>query len=101
MIMFALALAAAHPVRDTAGALELCRPILAREAGGDIASIEVASTRRTGKMTTIEGRLTAFLGMGPPQPGSASTHHLIRSDFAFTCRVDRRKVRAVRVNPTH
>lgn len=99
--MFALALAAAHPGRDTDDPLSLCRPLLSREAGGEIATIEIASTRRVGRRTTIKGRLTAFLGMGPPQAGSASAHHLIRSDFTFSCRLDRGKVRGVRVKPTH
>ena len=100
MMMLGLAVAAAQPV-DAAREVELCRPLLARKIGGDIDAIEAQSTRRAGKTTTINGELTAFLGMGSPPAGSASTHHLIRAEFTFTCRLDRGKVRAAHVKPTH
>lgn len=92
MIIFALAAIAAHHIVTPKNALDLCRPALARKAGGDIATIEVGSSQRGNSRLTIKGQLTAFQGMGPPQPGSASAHHLIRADFNFVCQVERGRV---------
>lgn len=80
-------------------ALALCKPSLARKAGGQIATIEATSGSDGRRGHMVSGRLTAFLGMGTPGPGNASTHHLIRSDFSFTCRVQAGRVREARVNP--
>ena len=98
MISFLVALATLQPQSEDP-AVRLCRPILARKAGGQIASLDVTSRRSGRRGRTIEGRLTAFQGMGPPPPGSASAHHLIRSDFTFSCRVSRGRVRKAAVNP--
>jgi hypothetical protein len=65
----------AHPtVAETkAHALRLCRPQLEQSAGGEIQSIDVRSERATRSGLIISGQLVAFLGMGPPEPGHAST----------------------------
>jgi hypothetical protein len=99
MIVLILAQAVAAQAAQANGALELCRPVLARKAGGEIATIEVESVRAASRGRTIEGRLSAFLGMGPPPPGSASTHHLIRAEFTYRCRVRGGRVREARLNP--
>lgn len=80
-------------------AVSLCKPALARKAGGQIATIDVRSRRSHRSSRIIEGELTAFVGMGPPASGSAATHHLIRSDFSFRCRIVRGRVKEVAVNP--
>lgn len=96
--MIALLFAAvAMPHATHQSALSHCRPILARKAGGEIATISVGSRRTTARGETITGSLTAFLGMAPPPPGSASTHHLIRADFTFRCTVRRGVVRSASV----
>ena len=84
---------------DSETALQLCRPVLARKVGGDIHTISVTSSRSTHKGNIVEGQLTAFVGMGPPLPGSASAHHLIRATFVFRCRTARGHLRHVSLTP--
>ena len=68
-MMMALAAAASDP------ALPACKAALAKKAGAQIATIEIGSVRLTSRGRTIEGKLTAFQGMAPPAPGSASARH--------------------------
>jgi hypothetical protein len=96
-IMIGLILASTLAASSNSSALDLCKPMLARKAGGGIAKIEVISSTISSKGRTLKGQLTAFLGMGPPAPGSASAHHLIRADFGFRCRIDRGRVREATV----
>jgi hypothetical protein len=100
-VMFFLLMAAlgSHFVSSDA-ALKLCCPVLARKAGGEIDTITVGSSRTSGKDRMISGSLTAFLGMAPPAPGSASAHHLIRAEFSYRCTVRRRAVRSASVRST-
>ena len=79
-------------------ALQLCRPTLARKAGGEIQTIGATSVRKIRGGYAIAGNMTVFIGMGTPQPGSASAHHLIRADFDFSCRTTGRKVRKATVS---
>jgi hypothetical protein len=78
-------------------AVELCKPVLARKAGGEIATIDVNSSRSERGGRTIEGRLTAFSRMGPAPAGSARTHHVIRVEFTYRCQVRGDRVRQARV----
>ena len=80
-------------------ALQICRPLLARKAGGDIQTISETSAHRIRGGFAIAGQLTVFIGMEPPQLGSASAHHLIRASFAFNCRIIGRNVRKATVRP--
>jgi hypothetical protein len=80
-------------------ALRLCRPALARQAGGEIQTISPTLTRTTSHGSIVEGELTATVGMGPPPAGSASAHHLIRTDFHFRCRTAHGRVREATVTP--
>lgn len=79
--------------------LKRCQPLIERKAGGQIATVDVTSSKGNMKRRTIEGQLTAFLGMGPPSPGSASAHHLIRADFTFRCTLSYHSVRSATVVP--
>src|SRR5947209_7648515 len=98
--MLALALiAAATMPADSEAALTLCRPALARKAGGDIATITVTSGRKAKSGFAVEGQMTVFVGMSPPQRGFASTHHLIGTDFIFHCRTAGKRVREASVTP--
>jgi hypothetical protein len=99
MLLMMLAYAMTLPRSNADAALSVCRPELARKAGGEIASIALDSSRPQRNGVTIGGRLTAFQGMGPPQPGYASAHHLIRADFTFKCRVVRGRVSDASVSP--
>jgi hypothetical protein len=99
VVMILLILAATSASQPAESAVKLCRPVLARKAGGEIATIAIGSARAGKRDVTIEGPLTAFLGMGPPAPGSASAHHLIRADFTYRCTVRRRIVRSATVTP--
>jgi len=99
MIMLLAALALSTHAPAFGAALSLCKPVLARKAGGEIATIDVDSSRRVRGETSIRGRLTAFLGQGRPGPGEASTHHLIRADLTFRCRIARGRVRQASVSP--
>lgn len=78
-------------------AVELCRPALARKAGGEIAMIDVADSRSGHGGLTIEGRLTAYARMGPAPAGVARTHHVGRFDFNYRCEVRNGRVRKTRV----
>jgi hypothetical protein len=96
-LLMAAAAATTPPAVNTA--LDLCRPVLATKAGGEISAIEVTSFHLGRKDIAINGRLIAFLGMGPPPPGSASAHHLIRAQFTYRCTVQRARVRSASVAP--
>jgi hypothetical protein len=85
---------ATHPA-STRTALALCRPALARKAGGQIATIAIARSSIRSGMRRIAGRVTVFAGMGPPPPGSASAHHLIRADYNYVCSVRGGRVRSL------
>lgn len=98
--MIILLAAALLPTSSTGSAdLKRCRSLIERKAGGQVATLDVTSSKGNMKRRTIEGRLTAFLGMGPPKPGSASAHHLIRADFAFRCTLKYHSVRSATVVP--
>ena len=100
MIMLLIAALAGPMPAASDPALKLCRPAFARKAEGEIGAINVTSSHASRGGRTIEGRLTAFIGMGPPGPASASAHHLIRTDFDFRCRVRGGRVREARLNPS-
>lgn len=97
ILLIASAMIANAPAEDPDA--RLCSRALERKAGGEIATITVSSSRSGRSGRTIEGQLTAFVGMGAPAPGYAGTHHLIRSDFTFRCRIKRGRVREAAVNP--
>jgi len=100
MIALVLALVAHSATAETkARALKLCRPGLERQVGGEIQTIDVSSARSARSGLTIRGGLTAFLGMAAPQPGHASTHHLIRAEFTYSCKVRAGRVRHVAAKP--
>ena len=100
MIMLLVAALAEPNATASDAALKLCRPVLARKAEGEIATITVRSSQASRGGRTIEGSLTAFIGMGPPAPSSASAHHLIRTNFDFRCRVSGGRVRQAHLNPS-
>ena len=83
---------------DSDDALKLCRPALARKAGGEIQTIGATSVRKVRGGQTVSGKMTVFVGMGEPKPGAASAHHLIRADFDFVCRIAGRNVRKTTVS---
>ena len=95
--LFAASLALQPAPADPA--VELCKPALARRAGGDIATIDVTASRTIGRRRIIEGRLTAFAQMGPAPAGSARTHHLGRLEFTYRCEVGGGRVRKARITP--
>jgi hypothetical protein len=99
MILLVASAIAASARLDTEATLQLCRPILARKVEGDIQTISVTSIHHGRDGVRLEGDLTAFIGMAAPEPGSASAHHLIRSDFHFRCRTAHRRVREASVTP--
>ncbi len=100
MIELVLALMAHPAVHETrAHALQLCRPRLEQRVGGQVQTNDVRSERSTYAGLILRGRLTAFLGMGSPPPGSASTHHLIRADFNYVCEVRGGRVRYASAKP--
>jgi hypothetical protein len=96
-LALALVAAAAHPGNDAAAAP--CKPMLARKAGGEIASLDVDSTRQTAQGRIVTGRLTVLEGMGKPAPGYAATHHLIRLDYTYRCRIRGGRAREASVAP--
>jgi hypothetical protein len=98
-VMLALLIAAAANPPEVTAAADLCRPILARKAGGEIATIDVTSFTVRRKDVAIAGLVTALVGMRPPAPGYASAHHLVRSQFSYKCKVARAKVRSASVAP--
>jgi hypothetical protein len=99
MIMLILAALASAKAPSTQSAIARCRPALERKVEGQIDTLSVNSSRVVGRSRLLRGRLTAFLGMGPPGPGSASAHHLIRADFQFRCEASRSGVRSTSATP--
>jgi len=101
--MLAMVLAAAF-VPPAAGneavaaALRLCRPKLEQRVAGEISSIDVDASVADKSWTIIRGPMRALIGMGEPEPGHASTHHLIRADYDFICWVNDNRVRRIIVN---
>ena len=92
MISILVATMLAQPASATS-TLALCRPVLARKAGGTIATISSDRSIVGANSTKITGRITVFVGMGPPAAGAASAHHLIRAEYSYRCRVSGGKVR--------
>jgi hypothetical protein len=95
--MIALLLAsmiAAHSP-GTSSALRICKPAIARKAEGEIADISVNRSTLNRRTRTLRGNVTVFVGMGTPPPGSASAHHLIRAQYAFSCSTRAGRVRKV------
>jgi len=78
--------------------LDLCKPALARKAG-EIATIDVSSSKVSRGRRIIEGRLTAFAKMGPAPAGFARTHHVGRFEFNYRCEIKNGRVRKTRLNP--
>ena len=98
--MFALFLASAiaQPASSDE-AVALCKPFLARKAGGEIAAMTLDRSHTIRGRRTIEGRLTAYPRMGLAPAGSARTHHLGRIEFNYRCEVGKGRVRNARLNP--
>ncbi len=101
--MLALTLAAAIAVQpansSVDGAVQLCRPELAKRVSGDISAITAAASSETRGWTVIRGSMRALIGMGDAPTGTARTHHLIRADYDFICWVHDKIVMKIRVNP--
>jgi len=93
-----LLLAAAGPAHSSNAALKVCRPALARKADGQIDRIMIETKSRWRSTTIIRGRLTVFVGMGAPAPGTASAHHLIRAEHRYGCWVRNGKVRKTTID---
>lgn len=100
-IMLALLIAstAAATPPQVQAAVDLCRPVLARRAGGKIASIDVTKFTIGRKEIALRGRVTVFAGMTAPAPGFASAHHLVRTQFSYRCTVKRSKVHSASLAP--
>lgn len=96
ILLMASTIVTAQPA-SAARSLALCRAALARKAGGEIQSIASSSTSVSGRTTTVRGQMTVFVGMGPPEPGSASAHHLIRATYHYSCSIRSRRVTRVRL----
>lgn len=98
MLALLIASSAAANSPQVRTAVDLCRPVLARKAGGEIATIVTAFTVGR-KEIAVRGRVTIFAGMGPPAAGYASAHHLVRSEFNYRCTIERAKVRSASLKP--
>lgn len=100
--MIALILAAAATQQADAAsvqsALQLCRPKLEQRVSGQISAISIDASLERDGWTVIRGPMRALIGMGDPEPGHASTHHLIRADYGFICWVADSLVRKTTVN---
>lgn len=93
-----LLLAAASPAHYSKATLGVCRPALARKAGGEIDRITIEKSTRWRSTKILHGRLTVFVGMGPPAAGSASAHHLIRAEYHYGCWVRNGRVRKTTID---
>jgi hypothetical protein len=94
-LLFAVATIAEPSVdRDIA----LCKPALERKAG-EIATMDVGSSKVVHGGRIIEGRLTAFAKMGPATAGFARTNHVGRFEFTYRCEIRHGRVRKTRLNP--
>ena len=93
VLLFA-SIVSAH-VPTTTEALKLCRPAIARKAEGEIQVISVSRSYASRSTRLVRGQVTVFVGMGPAPKGSASTHHLIRTTYDYSCSVRSGHVRTV------
>jgi hypothetical protein len=93
-----LLLAAVSLAHSPDAALKICRPALARKADGQIDRITIETRSRWRSTTIIRGRLTVFVGMGAPTPGTASAHHLIRAEYRYGCWVQHGRVRKTTID---
>lgn len=100
MLALIVAAAAAPPPesQSVADALRLCRPKLEQQVRGEISAIEVDASLAVKGWKIIRGPMRALIGMGEPEPGHASSHHLIRADYDFICWVNDSRVRKIIVN---
>jgi len=98
MISLLFALGSIAQTRPEDPDVSLCRPALARKAG-EIATIDMSSSRVVRGRRIIEGRLTAFAKMGPAPAGFARTHHVGRFEFTYRCEIRNGRVRETRLNP--
>lgn len=100
MLALILAAAATAPVSGNrlADALQLCRPQLAKRISGDISAVRAEAASSNGRTTSVRGSITALIGMGEPEPGFASTHHLIRAEYRFICRITDSRVKKISIN---
>lgn len=89
------ALAAQPPA---ARSLALCKTALARQAEGEIASMQVDSAASSRKGQVIRGRLTLILRMGPASAGTMRAHHLGTAELNYRCRISHGRVREAALN---
>jgi hypothetical protein len=97
-LLLAAATAQSADSASVAEALGLCRPKLEERVSGEISAISVDGSLSIKGWTVIRGPMRALIGMGEPEPGHASTHHLIRADYDFVCWVDDSRVRKFTIN---
>ena len=95
MIALLLASTASAHVPGTSAAMQLCRPAIARKAEGEIQVISVSRSYASRRTRLVRGQVTVFVGMTAATPGSASTHHLIRATYDYSCSVRSGRVRTV------
>ena len=95
-VLFALSSLVQSPPADAVA--ELCKPALAQKAG-EIAAIDVGSSRVVHGRRIIEGRLTAYARMAQAPAGFARTQHIGRLEFNYRCEVRNGQVRKTRVSP--
>lgn len=99
MLSLVIVLALSTPVGGQDAQLALCRPKIVKRVSGDISQISVDEVSRKGSWTILQGPVRSLAGMGDPGPGMASTHHLIREDYRFTCWLKSGRVRKIAINP--
>jgi hypothetical protein len=95
IIMLVAAASFQPPLRPTS--VELCHAALARKVDGQVDKMTVVARTRSKWGTVLAGRLTVFVGMASTPSGSASTHHLIRSEYGFECSVRHGRVRRAKL----
>ena len=98
-LMIMLLLASFVPTVPTSDeAMALCKPVLARKANSEIATMDVSDSRAEHGRLTIRGRLTAYAQMGAAPAGNARANHIGRIEFSYSCEVRGHHVRKARLN---
>ena len=90
---------AAQTIADPAQrrAAAQCAPSLARKAGGELSTIDVAGYHHTGRRTTLKGTIR-ILQKPAARPGEMTPTHVVVMNYSYQCRLDGRKMPRIKLN---
>lgn len=90
ILLLSLAVSTPDPVQSIADpeqrrVASSCETFLSRKAGGEISSLDVDTLHRSGRTTTLKGRMRVFQ-KPPSRPGEMTATHVIVMRYSYECR---------------